>query len=74
MIHAASNITLQGSLASYFAAQVDRDRDHSVELEGDFVKRYQMINNTLVFRNLMSDERYRTQVEQLLGEAKKDEV
>ena len=74
VIRAASNITLQGSLASYFAAHVGRDRDHSVELEGDFVRRYQMINNTLVFRNLMSDQRYSAQVEQLLTEAKKDEA
>ncbi len=74
VIHAASNITLQGSLTSYFAAHVDSDSNQSVELQGDFVKRYQMINNAIVFRKLMSDDRYKAQIELLLSEAKKDEV
>lgn len=74
VIRAASNITLQGSLTSYFAAHADHDSSRSVEYEAEMVKRYQMTNNVLIFKKLMLDERYSALVEQLWKEAKADEV
>lgn len=74
VIRAASSVTLQGSLASYFGAHADRHGSQSVEFESDVVKRYQMINNVVVFQKLMADGRYSALVEQLWDEAKADGV
>ena len=74
VIRAASSVTLQGSLASYFGAHADSTSSQSVEFESDIVKRYQMINNVVVFGKLMADGRYSALVERLWGEAKTDGV
>jgi hypothetical protein len=70
VVRAASGGKLRAGLISYLGLETSDLNSKSVEFQGELVKRYQMINNPLVFRNFMEDARYKKQIEELLLESK----
>jgi hypothetical protein len=56
IIRSANSSKLQATLSSYFGTNVENIKSDNVQMESEHIKRYQMINNVLIFRKFMAHE------------------
>jgi hypothetical protein len=69
-------VKLRARLSNYLGIETSPSNSNSVEVElqGQNIKRYEMINHEFVFHKFMQHERFRNQIEELLSESKNGEV